>query len=721
VAFPDEKIEGTYEILEKVAEGETRAIYRVRHRVLGEVRALQVIRFHGVPSVAADRFLGEAHGVLRLRHPNLATPHDVSIDDAGYAYIVMELVEGVTLREALETYGPPPIALTLEIALQSLRAIGYLHTLGIVHRDLSPENLTLRRDADGRPLVKLTDLGIAKALEEEAERETGRFLGRVRYASPEQLRDSAVDPRADLYSFAVVLYELLTGRLPIDGGSPEELIAGHLSRRPLDFAETDLHGRIPADLREIVLRALAKDPADRFASAEDLAAELAKVQASYPLHPPSTLDAANVTIDDVPIHKTIEIEESGIAYDDCYRSVTLEAVQRRLDEQAEVRLVAERRRLLDERLREVLNPASHGDPAPIPDLARRGNSFHLEIGHPKGDERMDRGESDDAEYVVWYGTNRRPRDPHDVARGFANERSLTVSYGTCRVYVPQAHKIGSIGSPWWKRLLTWTDDRLRLVEQRASEAMAFWSELSEHLAAIPIDERDAVVFVHGYNVSFEEAALRAAQIGFDLSVRGAMAFFSWPSQGALDGYSADEATIEASERMITDFIADVAARSGARAVHVIAHSMGNRAVLRAVNRIAAEVPQRAGVRFGQFILAAADVDADTFRQNCPAYARVAQRATLYVSAKDLAIEASRWLHQFPRAGLMPPVFVAPGIDTISVTNVDLSLLGHGYVAAARDVLHDIHELIHHGAPPDQRFGLREARSETGDSYWLVGG
>jgi esterase/lipase superfamily enzyme len=165
---------------------------------------------------------------------------------------------------------------------------------------------------------------------------------------------------------------------------------------------------------------------------------------------------------------------------------------------------------------------------------------------------------------------------------------------------------------------------------------------------------------------------------------------------------------------------DFAQRSGATAVHIIAHSMGNRGVLRAVNRIAAKAQRRTGKPFGQIILAAADVDADLFRQLSAAYAQVANRTTLYVSKRDLAVEASRWLHKFARAGLMPPTLVLPGIDTINVTNVDLTMLGHGYIAEARDVLTDMHALITHGAPPGERFGLREAKNEEGERYWLIG-
>jgi len=356
-------------------------------------------------------------------------------------------------------------------------------------------------------------------------------------------------------------------------------------------------------------------------------------------------------------------------------------------------------------------------PPPPPEPATRGSSGAPDEPTAAPDPRV---QGDQAEYVVWYGTNRRPSDANDASRGYSVQRDNFVHYGSCRVFIPGSHKIGSIGSPWWKRLLTITDDRLRLLGIDELHQNAYWTGIAARLAAVDADERSALIFVHGYNVSFQEAALRAAQIGFDLSVKGAMAFFSWPSQGSTSGYPADEATIEASEGVIADFMTDFAERSGATAVHIIAHSMGNRGVLRAVNRIAAKAQRRTGKPFGQVILAAADVDADVFRQLSAAYAEVASRTTLYVSKRDLAVEASRWLHNFPRAGLMPPTLVLPGIDTINVTNADLTMLGHGYVAEARDVLTDMHALITHGAPPHERFGLREAKNEEGERYWLIG-
>jgi hypothetical protein len=166
--------------------------------------------------------------------------------------------------------------------------------------------------------------------------------------------------------------------------------------------------------------------------------------------------------------------------------------------------------------------------------------------------------ADGVHYLVWYGTNRRPNA--STSEGYSAQRDKTVHYGQCQVFIPKSHKIGSIGSAWWKRVLTMKDDRLQLLQTREVKEAAYWRTIAEHMSKISLDDRQAVVFVHGYNVSFREAALRAAQIGVDLGIKGAMAFFSWPSQGTLRGYPKDEATIEASEDMIADFLVDFATR-----------------------------------------------------------------------------------------------------------------------------------------------------------------
>lgn len=349
----------------------------------------------------------------------------------------------------------------------------------------------------------------------------------------------------------------------------------------------------------------------------------------------------------------------------------------------------------------------------------------LETGTDEDSESRDDSDSKetidkDLTCTLWFGSNRKPLDARDIHKGFSGDRDSQVHFGRCKVHIPESHKIGSIGSPWWKRVLTGVDDRLKITTIEEYAAAKFWGSVAAHLRKLSADEREAVIFVHGYNVSFGDAALRAAQIGADLAIRGCMAFFSWPSKGSTEDYMHDEASIEASESHITEFLVDFAERSGATKLHIIAHSMGNRGILRAVNRIAAEATQRTGKPFDQMILAAPDVDADVFRDLCSAYSRVSRQTTLYVSSKDWAVGAACWLHGFPRAGLLPPIMVAPGIDTINVTHADLTMLGHGYVAQARLVLTDMHALLRFGAPPKDRAGLKLQTSQDGRTYWLIG-
>ena len=279
-------MEEKYEILEKLRQGGMGAVYKVRHRLLDEVRVVKVLRSWALGSEEArSRFLHEARVASRLRHPNLAVLHDFAVDEDGEAWLVSEFIDGWTLRELLRRLGPPPLSLGLEIGRQSLKAIGHLHRQRIVHRDISPDNLMLTRDVDGLPLVKLIDLGIAKALEDgSGATATGVFLGKPRYASPEQFGEAPVDERSDLYSLGVVLYELLTGRCPIAGHDALSLMAGHLQHPPLSFEESDPEGRIPPDLRALLIGgALEKRPEDRVPTAEEFAEALQEVQARYPV------------------------------------------------------------------------------------------------------------------------------------------------------------------------------------------------------------------------------------------------------------------------------------------------------------------------------------------------------------------------------------------------------------------------------------------------------
>lgn len=275
-----------YEILETISQGGMGAVYRVRHRLTEDLRVLKVLRSPVEPMPElTERFLGEAWKASRLRHPHLAVLYDYAITGDGRAVLVLENVEGLALREVLRRFGTPPLAVTLEIGRQVCRALGALHERHILHSDLSPGSLMLTRDFDGWPLVKLTDLGLAKSLEGSGEGLStgGVFVGKLRYAAPERFGGGPIDERSDLYTLGVVLYELLTGRSPFEGHDPRSWMAAHLFGTPLDFAVSDPEGLVPEDLRALVLRALARAPEERMASAEDFGQALEAIQARDPL------------------------------------------------------------------------------------------------------------------------------------------------------------------------------------------------------------------------------------------------------------------------------------------------------------------------------------------------------------------------------------------------------------------------------------------------------
>jgi esterase/lipase superfamily enzyme len=340
-------------------------------------------------------------------------------------------------------------------------------------------------------------------------------------------------------------------------------------------------------------------------------------------------------------------------------------------------------------------------------------------------------------YPVWYATTRKPVHDGRPERGFMGERdpSDTVHYGIARVFVPESHEPGSLGSNWLKRWLwAWQDDRLVVRRIEGRTETQFWAELRHQLRDLAAHRQDdassphneVLLFVHGYCVNFNSAVLCAAQVGYDLAVPGITACFSWPSRGKYLSYMADEAAWESSVPALVSFIrnlAELSENGRPGRVHILAHSMGNRLVLRALQQLVWETgegdPPRPGWPLGQVLLTAPDVDRDTFRLLAPYCQRATCRHTnLYVSRKDRAVYLSRWLHGFDRAGLTPPPMVISGIATVDVAHADLSSWGHSYFSQAREVLRDMYQVLHFDAlPQDAR---RRLLHVGGGKYWQLG-
>ncbi len=262
-----------YELQSKIGDGGMAAVYKALDLKLNRIVALKILR----DSYASDpqflaRFKREAQQAASLNHPNIVRVFDVG-DDGDIHYIVMEYVEGQSLKEVIQAEAPMPTARALEIGAEICDAIGYSHSTGLIHRDIKPQNILM--DRSGR--VKVTDFGIAKSTNAVTLTEAGITLGTVHYFSPEQAKGQPVLPQSDIYSIGIVLFEMLTGQIPFDSDNPVALAMKHIDERPPSLRR--YNPQVPAVVEQIVLRTLAKDPIQRYPTAEALARALRGVEA----------------------------------------------------------------------------------------------------------------------------------------------------------------------------------------------------------------------------------------------------------------------------------------------------------------------------------------------------------------------------------------------------------------------------------------------------------
>jgi serine/threonine-protein kinase len=266
----DTLFDGRYRIQRKLGAGGMADVYLAEDQELGRRVAIKILNGrHANDDQFIERFRREAKNAAALNHPNIVSIYDRGEAEDTY-YIAMEFLDGRTLKELIVGRGAAPLNVAVEYARQILSALRFAHRHGIVHRDIKPHNVLV--DGDGR--VKVTDFGIARAGTSQMT-ETGSIVGTAQYLSPEQARGGEVDPRSDLYSLGIVLYELLTGKTPFDGETPVEIAMKHLSTTPKPPSK--LRSEVPRELDMVVLRALAKNPDDRYQSADEMEADLERV------------------------------------------------------------------------------------------------------------------------------------------------------------------------------------------------------------------------------------------------------------------------------------------------------------------------------------------------------------------------------------------------------------------------------------------------------------
>lgn len=321
---------------------------------------------------------------------------------------------------------------------------------------------------------------------------------------------------------------------------------------------------------------------------------------------------------------------------------------------------------------------------------------------------------------VFFATDRKINDSSDVKSYFGAERGK-LEYGTTKVSIPlghHEHQTGELESPaiWKLEFREDPEKHVVLLDILTFDKASYFNAISQNVNKS--ENNSAFIYVHGYNVTFEDAARRTAQMAYDLKFDGVPVFYSWPSHGSTPKYTFDEANIKWAENNIKNFLKDFLGKSSAENIYLIAHSMGNRALIRAYISLINEDPTLKS-RITEVILAAPDIDADVFKRDiAPALAKAGSPVTLYASSEDIPLKASKAVHGgHPRAGDSGEnLIIMPGIESIDATNVKTGFFGHSYYAEERSVISDMFYIIHKGLRANERAGLKEI-SGPGGVYW----
>ncbi|HEX4960293.1 MAG TPA: serine/threonine-protein kinase [Thermoanaerobaculia bacterium] len=281
---PGSILDGKYEIVQRAGSGGMGEVYLVRHVHLQELRVVKILR----QDLAADpsaqkRFMREARLATQIKHPNVAILYDFSTLPDGSFYMVWEHIQGQDVGDRLRRVGPFPVMVAVQLGIQALQGLEAVHATGVIHRDLSPDNLMITEDKGGNLRIKIIDLGLARTLEADASFEitqVGMFMGKLQYCSPEQASAPSgvvLDHRSDLYSFGLVLYEMIAGMPPFESENAHGFIFKRLSEDPLPLRGRNPHVDVPQELDRVVRRALERDREQRYPDARAFISALERV------------------------------------------------------------------------------------------------------------------------------------------------------------------------------------------------------------------------------------------------------------------------------------------------------------------------------------------------------------------------------------------------------------------------------------------------------------
>lgn len=357
-----------------------------------------------------------------------------------------------------------------------------------------------------------------------------------------------------------------------------------------------------------------------------------------------------------------------------------------------------------------------------PDAAERARSV-ADLHAQETDRLAETGRSFDVDpdtsystVRIYYATDRARTEETLPAKVYGGDRG-ELELGTATVSIPEVHKPGRIEKPsiWTFDFREDPERHIVLLSVTPKTDEDVFVEMRAQVAET--GKAEAFVFVHGFNVPFHEAAQRTAQMAYDMNFDGLPILYSWPSRSSLLAYIADTAVVNLSGRRLSRFLEDVVAKSGAQRIHLIAHSMGNRALTDALELFALRY-RGSQPAFDQVLFTAPDLDAGLFSEMMKTIRVTARRITLYASNKDWALAVSRRLHgDSPRAGQGGRnILHVADVDSIDMTEIGEDMLKHSYYANNPSALTDILSLFWRDAPPDKRCGMKRAQGEQG-SYW----
>jgi eukaryotic-like serine/threonine-protein kinase len=270
---------GNYEIQEVIGHGGMGVVYKARHALMDRIVAIKMLQAQLISdSMSVKRFQQESQSASRISHPHVITVYDFGISPSGQPFIVMDYLQGISLADIIKEDGQIGVERSIKILSQACDALDHAHKMGVIHRDVKPTNFVLINYDDEKDFVKVVDFGVAKLMNETPDgqrlTQAGEVCGSPVYMSPEQCTGGELDQRSDIYSMGIVIYETLTGKLPILGKTMVDTMSKHISEMPPTFAQARPDLYIPERLEQVVFKALAKDPNDRHQSMDELRIDL---------------------------------------------------------------------------------------------------------------------------------------------------------------------------------------------------------------------------------------------------------------------------------------------------------------------------------------------------------------------------------------------------------------------------------------------------------------